>query len=113
MLYQEIHASHVVMSNVWRDRHQALIKYSHVLLTVKHQIPRGRAHFPISLYYVSISVYKFASKLVIHCVHLGAFSRRFYPKRLTIRTFVIRSASIYRCRYRKDVHRTKCKYHNR
>ena len=37
-----------------------------------------------------------------------AFSRRFYPKRLTISTFVIRSATIYRCRYRKDVHRTKC-----
>ena len=41
-----------------------------------------------------------------------AFSWRFYQKRLTINTFVIRSASIYRCRYRKDVHRTKCKYHD-
>ena len=39
-----------------------------------------------------------------------AFSRRFYPKRLTISTFVIRSATIYLCRYSKDVHRTKCKY---
>ena len=42
-----------------------------------------------------------------------AFSRHFYPKRLTISTFVTRSASIYRCRYRKDVHRTKCKYQDR
>ena len=39
-----------------------------------------------------------------------AFSRRFYPKWLTVSTFVIRSETIYRCRYSKDVHRTKCKY---
>ena len=37
-----------------------------------------------------------------------AFSRRFHPKRLTISTFVIRSAMIHRYRYGKDVHRTKC-----
>ena len=39
-----------------------------------------------------------------------AFIRRFYPKRLTISPFVIRSAMIYLCRCSKDVHRTKCKY---
>ena len=37
-----------------------------------------------------------------------AFSRPFYPKRLTISTFVIRSETIYRRRYSRDVHRTKC-----
>ena len=37
------------------------------------------------------------------------FSRRFYPKRLTMNTFVIRSETIYRRPYSKDVHRTKCK----
>ena len=37
------------------------------------------------------------------------FRRRFYPKRLTISTFVMRSETIYRCQYRKDVHRAKCK----
>ena len=36
--------------------------------------------------------------------------QRFYPKRLTISTLVIRSETIYRCWYSKDVHRTKCKY---
>ena len=46
-------------------------------------------------------------------IYIWAFSRHFYPKRLTISTFVIRSATIYRCRYSKDVHRTKCKYNNR
>ena len=35
-----------------------------------------------------------------------AFSRRFYPKRLTISIFVVRSATIYRYRYSKDVHRS-------
>ena len=39
-----------------------------------------------------------------------AFSRRFYPKRLTISTFVIRSETIFCCWYSKDVHRTKCKH---
>ena len=36
------------------------------------------------------------------------FSRRFYPKGLTISTFVIRSETIiYHCWYSKDVHRNK------
>jgi hypothetical protein len=35
-----------------------------------------------------------------------AFSRRFYPKRLTISTFSKEREIIYRCRYSKDVHRT-------
>ena len=39
-----------------------------------------------------------------------AFRKLIYLKRLTISTFVIRSETIYRCRYSKDVHRTKCKY---
>ena len=42
-----------------------------------------------------------------------AFSRCFYPKRLTISTFVIRSETLHRCWYSKEVHRTKvqkCKY---
>ena len=39
-----------------------------------------------------------------------AFRRLFYPKQLTISTFVIRSATIHCYRYSKDVHRTKCKY---
>ena len=38
-----------------------------------------------------------------------AFSRRFYPKWLTVRTFVRRKrCSIYHCRYSKDVCWTKC-----
>ena len=36
-----------------------------------------------------------------------AFSRHFYPKQLTISTFVIRSATIHRYRYSEEVHRTK------
>ena len=40
----------------------------------------------------------------------SAFSRRFYPKRLTLSTFVIRSETIYHCQYSKDGHRAKCKY---
>ena len=39
-----------------------------------------------------------------------AFSRRFYPKRLKISTFVIGSVTIHRYRYSEDVRRTKCKY---
>ena len=39
-------------------------------------------------------------------LHLGAFSRRFYPKWLTISTFVRRRETIYW--YSKDVHRNKC-----
>ena len=39
-----------------------------------------------------------------------AFSRCFYPKQLKIRTFVVRSATIYHYQYNKDVHITKCKY---
>ena len=38
-----------------------------------------------------------------------AFSRCFYPKQLTISTFVRRrERTIYLCGYSKDVHRTKC-----
>ena len=64
------------------------------------------------------NVYRWPIVLRRHCLYhkctftftFRAFSRRFYPKRLTISTFVIRSETIYHCRYSKDVHRTKCKY---
>ena len=47
---------------------------------------------------------------VVYSFTFRAFSRRFYPTRHTISTFVIRSETIYCCQYSKDAHRTQCKY---
>ena len=51
---------------------------------------------------------------VLHCSITFTFvfrscSIRFYAKRLTISTTSYTFETIYRCRFSKDVHRTKCK----
>ena len=49
--------------------------------------------------YIKIYIY-----LYIYIYIFSAFSRRFYPKRLPINTFVrSRETTIFRCRYSKDV----------
>ena len=65
-----------------------------IMLCVLHSLQNIRVWYTVHLYNMIVC---FAFTLHFKC---RAFSRRFYPEE--------RETQIYRCRYSKDVHRTKC-----
>ena len=91
----------IVSENVFKLLRKTVIQYWRVI----NYSPYLSIVFALFYYYNTNSFV-----CIIDTFTFRAFSGRFNPKRFTISTFVIRSETIYRCRYSKDVHRTKCKY---